>query len=146
MHLKFCFFIAFLSVVVLYGIFCNETGTFLYIFLIYLLLYLLIHNFQKHKFPKITFTNLLKHTAELCLAGLVELIPGLLNWLNLWAKERFLFIKNDISCQFDQHLTGSFYAPRSQKHNKDSQFKQLFALLGSVGVKAVGKHVDEIDI
>ena len=34
---------------------------------------------------------------------------------------------------------------RSQKRQKDSQLKQLFALLGSAAVKAVYKHVDEID-
>ena len=28
---------------------------------------------------------------------------------------------------------------------KDSQVKQLFALLGSVCIKAVHKHIDEID-
>ena len=33
--------------------------------------------------------------------------------------------------------------PKSAK--KDSQVKQLFALLGSGGVKAACKHVDEID-
>ena len=38
----------------------------------------------------------------------------------------------------------SFYARRSQKLKKDSQLKQFFALLGSVGVKA-NIHVDEID-
>ena len=47
--------------------------------------------------------------------------------------------------QFHQHFTSGFYASRSQKHNKDSQLKQLFALLGSAGIKAVCKHVDEID-
>ena len=48
-------------------------------------------------------------------------------------------------CQFHQHFTQSFYAHKSQKHNKDSQLKQLFALSGTVRVKAAGKHVDEID-
>ena len=37
------------------------------------------------------------------------------------------------------------YARRSQKRQKDSQVKQLFALLGSACVKAARKHVDEID-
>ena len=39
----------------------------------------------------------------------------------------------------------SFYARRSQKRKKDSQVKQHFALLGSVGVEAECKQVDEID-
>ena len=42
----------------------------------------------------------------------------------------------------------SFYGRKPQKHKKDSQIKQLFALfalLGSEGVKAARKHVDEID-
>ena len=39
----------------------------------------------------------------------------------------------------------SFYACRSQKHKKDSQIKQLFALSGPAQVKAVPKHVDEMD-
>ena len=47
--------------------------------------------------------------------------------------------------QFHQHLTSSFYTRRSQKHKEDSLLKQLFALSGSVGIKAVRKHVDEID-
>ena len=47
--------------------------------------------------------------------------------------------------KFHQHFMCSFYACRSQKCKKDSQLKQLFALLGSVGVKAAYKHVDEID-
>ena len=47
--------------------------------------------------------------------------------------------------QFHEHFTSSFYARRSQKGQKDSQVKQLFALLGSACVKDVRKHVDEID-
>ena len=47
--------------------------------------------------------------------------------------------------QFHQHFTSSFYAQRFQKRKKDSQLKQLFALLGSAGIKAAHKHVDEID-
>ena len=31
------------------------------------------------------------------------------------------------------------------KAQNDSQVKQLFALLGSLGVKAAHKHIDEID-
>ena len=50
-----------------------------------------------------------------------------------------------VRCQFHQHFTRSFYARRSQKRKKDSQLKQLFVLAGSVGIKAVCKHVDEID-
>ena len=39
----------------------------------------------------------------------------------------------------------SFYTRRSQKRQKDSQVKQLFAILGSAWVKAARKHVDKID-
>ena len=39
----------------------------------------------------------------------------------------------------------SFYACRSQKRKKDSQLKQLFAILGSAHLKAEHKHVDDID-
>ena len=39
---------------------------------------------------------------------------------------------------------GSFYAHRSQKCKKDCQLKQLFALSGSVGIKAA-HDADEID-
>ena len=46
--------------------------------------------------------------------------------------------------QFHQHFKSSFYTRRSQKRQKDSQVKQRFALLGSAGVKADCKHVDEI--
>ena len=42
-------------------------------------------------------------------------------------------------------FTRSFYALRSQKRTKDSHLKLLFALLGSEGIKAVRKHVDEIN-
>ena len=47
--------------------------------------------------------------------------------------------------QFHQYSTSSFYARRSQKRKKDSQLKLLLALSGSLSVKAVSKHVDEID-
>ena len=40
---------------------------------------------------------------------------------------------------------GSFYMRRSQKCKKDSQLKQLFALLGSACIKAACKHVGEIE-
>ena len=45
------------------------------------------------------------------------------------------FCSIDDSGQFHQHLMSSFYACRSQIHKKDSQVKQLFALLGLVRVK-----------
>ena len=47
--------------------------------------------------------------------------------------------------QFHHHFTHSFYGRRSQKCKKGSQVKQLFALLGSAGLKAARKHIDEID-
>ena len=47
--------------------------------------------------------------------------------------------------QFHHHFMSSFYVRRAQKCIKDSQLKQLFALLGSGHVKAACKHVDEID-
>ena len=46
--------------------------------------------------------------------------------------------------KFHQHFTSSFYAHRSQKRQKDSQVKQLFALLGSVSIKAARKHVKDL--
>ena len=42
-------------------------------------------------------------------------------------------------------LQAAFMRPRSQEHKKDSQVKQFFALLGPAAIKAVCKHVDEID-
>ena len=51
--------------IVLKGLFCNKTFTFLEFFLVYLLKkYHLNHNLPKNKFPKIPFTNLLKNTAD----------------------------------------------------------------------------------
>ena len=47
--------------------------------------------------------------------------------------------------QFHQQFISSFYALRSQKRRKDSQVKQLFALSGSVCLKAARKFVGEID-
>ena len=47
--------------------------------------------------------------------------------------------------QFHQNFTCNFFSHRSQKCKKDSQLKQLFALLGSVQVKAGHKHIDEIE-
>ena len=47
--------------------------------------------------------------------------------------------------QFHQHFVSSFYTCRSWKRQKDSQVKQLFALLGSASIKAAHKHDDEID-
>ena len=60
-------------------------------------------------------------------------------------KKSICFWLFDFRGQFHLHFTFSFYVPRSQKPQKDGQLKQLFALLGSAGVKAVHKHVDEID-
>ena len=54
-------------------------------------------------------------------------------------------LNSSIRGQFHQHFTSSFYTCRSQKRQRDSQVKQLFALLGSVSVKAAHKHVDEVD-
>ena len=53
--------------------------------------------------------------------------------------------ESEIRCQFHQCFTCSFYARRSQKHQKDSQVKQLFALSGSSCIKAARKHIGEID-
>ena len=47
--------------------------------------------------------------------------------------------------QFQQHFTSSFYKHRSQKHKKDSQFKQLSALSGSASIKAARIHIGEIE-
>ena len=38
--------------------------------------------------------------------------------------------------QFHQHFTSSFYMCRAQKHRKDGQLKQLFALSGSACIKS----------
>ena len=46
-------------------------------------------------------------------------------------------------------ISPTFYVqllrPEIPKAQKDSQLKQLFALLGPMGVKAARKHIDEID-
>jgi len=47
--------------------------------------------------------------------------------------------------QFHQHFPSSFYACRSQRCKKHWWLDCLFALLGSVGIKAAHKHVGEID-
>ena len=47
--------------------------------------------------------------------------------------------------QFHHHLTSSFHARRYRKRKKDSQIKQLFALLGPDHAKAAHRHIDEID-
>ena len=58
-----------------------------------------------------------------------------------------IFVCNEATRgQFHQHFTSSFYTRRSQKCQKDSLVKQLFALLGSVSIKAASKQVDEIDL
>ena len=64
-------------------------------------------------------------------------------WLSL--DNYVLYISASSRGQFHQHFKCSFYAQRSQKCKHDSQFKQLFALLGSAGIKAASKHIDEID-
>ena len=46
---------------------------------------------------------------------------------------------------FHKHFMSSFYARRSQKHQKTSQVNQLFVLLGSVRVEAAHNHGDKID-
>ena len=55
------------------------------------------------------------------------------------------FRSYDTKGLFHQHFTSSFYTCRSQKRQKSSQVKHLFALSGSECLKAARKHVDEID-
>ena len=43
-------------------------------------------------------------------------------------------------------LHEAFKPADPKRAKKDSQIKQFFALLGSAGVKAARKHVDEIDL
>ena len=47
---------------------------------------------------------------------------------------------------FTNVLRKSFTLWRSQKHQKDSQVKQLFSISGSALVKDARKHVDEINL
>jgi hypothetical protein len=47
--------------------------------------------------------------------------------------------------KFHQHFACSFYAQRSQNHKKTLMMWLFFALLGSSWVKAVHKHIGEID-
>ena len=54
-------------------------------------------------------------------------------------------IRKQPGVHFTNIIKNSFYVQRSQKPQKDSQVKQLFALLGSAGAKAARKHFDEID-
>ena len=46
---------------------------------------------------------------------------------------------------FINMFTRSFYTHRSQKRKRLLELTVFFALLGSAGVKAACKHVDEID-
>ena len=46
---------------------------------------------------------------------------------------------------FTNILQAAFTPADPKRAKKDSQVKQLFALLGSARVKAVRKHIDEID-
>ena len=56
-----------------------------------------------------------------------------------------VMIVGRLGVNFTNVFTQSFYAHRSQKPKKGCQLKQLFKLLGSKVIKAVSKHVDEID-
>ena len=47
--------------------------------------------------------------------------------------------------QFHQRTRSSFYASRSQKHEKDSQVKQLFSAFGICSHKSCLQNVGEID-
>jgi len=58
-----------------------------------------------------------------------------------WAKEAM----QNIWGQFHQHFPSSFYKRRSQKHKKYCPLDWIFTILRSLQVKAVSKHVDEID-
>jgi hypothetical protein len=59
----------------------------------------------------------------------------------MFYKER----SENIRSRFHQHFTSSFYACRSQKHKNDSQVNSHFVLLWSTCLKALCKHVGEID-
>jgi hypothetical protein len=53
--------------------------------------------------------------------------------------------ENDARSRFHQHFISIFYLRRSQKHKKHFDMPVLFQLLGSFRLKAVHKHVGEID-
>ena len=55
------------------------------------------------------------------------------------------FVKQEASSNDLGSISPTFYK-QITKAQKDSQFKQLFALSGSAGVKVVGKYIDEIDL
>ena len=57
----------------------------------------------------------------------------------------FSFYSNKPGINFTIILQAAFTHADPKSAKKDSQVKQLFALLGSASVKAACKHVDEID-
>ncbi len=60
---------------------------------------------------------------------------------SMWISLYQMFIRG----QLQQHFTRSFYKCRSQMHKRHWWIDCLFALLGSLCIKAVNKHVGDID-
>ncbi len=54
--------------------------------------------------------------------------------------------RRQVSCQFNQQFTCSFYAQRSKKGKRNWRLEWIFTLLGSARLNAAYKHVDEINI
>jgi len=64
-------------------------------------------------------------------------------WYSIEGETKKVFL---IWGQFHQHFTSSLYKRRSQKRTKLSQaVSLLYVFLGSIWVKALSKHVGEID-
>ena len=78
-------------------------------------------------------------------------LTSLIQIVKIWTKEIIKFKKHNLSIatfirsQFHRQFRISFYTCRSQKRKKDWKVNQLFALWGSVLVKAACKYIDEID-
>ena len=56
-----------------------------------------------------------------------------------------MFSVSKSGVNFTNVLQAAFTCPDPKSAKKDSQVKQLFALLGSAHVKSARKHLDEID-
>ena len=65
--------------------------------------------------------------------------------VSLWMKRATVVFQESQGANFINMFTQSFSTHISQKCKKDNQVKQLFALLGSMRLKAERKHIDEID-
>ena len=101
----------------------------------------------KTVFSVLTFENLTKQFSFWWLYDFNVILDGAAKQSfesSFFSENKSIFLTENRG-QFHQRVYVQLLHAQIPKAQKDSQVKQLFALSGSLRIKAVPKHVDEID-